>query len=81
MKNNQMISASEIGLYSFCPRALEYQQEGIPSQNTAAMKAGEAYHEKIGNEMRKMDIMRRILLILIIIIAGFLICFMLKNTL
>ena len=81
MTNNQMISASEIGLYSFCPRALAYQQEGIPSQNTAAMKAGEAYHEKIGNEMRTMNALRRVLLTLVIMIAGFLIFLLFKKPL
>lgn len=80
MTNDQMISASEIGLYTFCPQAFEYQQEGIPSKNTAAMRAGEAYHENIGNEMRKMNWSRRILLTLVIMIAVFLIYFLFRET-
>ena len=76
-----MISASEIGLYTFCPQAFEYQQEGIPSQNTAAIRAGEAYHEKFGNEMRKMNWSRRILLTLVIMIAVFLIIYICKEIL
>ena len=44
----QIINASEIGTYTFCPRAWALEKRGYRSSNHAAMTEGTKFHQKIG---------------------------------
>jgi hypothetical protein len=44
--HSDVVSASEIGAWAFCPESWRLQSLGNPSQNTAALERGEAFHAK-----------------------------------
>ena len=52
MPKNQTITASEIGTYTFCPRAWALGKRGYPSDNRQAMNEGTAFHQAFGIRTR-----------------------------
>jgi hypothetical protein len=46
MKRDDVVSASEIGSWVFCPEAWRLQALGHESGNVAALEAGERRHEE-----------------------------------
>ena len=40
------VRASELGSFNYCQRAWWYQQQGMPSENQAAMDAGSHEHRE-----------------------------------
>ena len=50
MDDKKWISASEIRLYTFCPRAWALQQLDYESDNHWEMEEGKKYHEEVGRQ-------------------------------
>lgn len=50
MNDKKLISASEIGFYTFCPRAWALQQLDYESDNQWEMEAGKEFHRIIGEQ-------------------------------
>jgi hypothetical protein len=61
------IRASEIGSFLFCARAWWYQRQGKPSQNTAELAGGSAYHYRHGRQVIRAGLLKAGGLILLVI--------------
>lgn len=62
------ITASEIGLYAFCPRAWTLKQLGYKSGNLNRMEAGTRYHDAFGRRLRLNRTARRVLWFLLLLV-------------
>lgn len=62
------ITASDIGLYAFCPRAWTLKQLGYKSGNLTRMEAGTVYHEAFGRRLRLNRTVRRALWVLLLLV-------------
>jgi hypothetical protein len=56
---DEVIRASDIGLYVFCARAWRLKADGYESQNKAAMEAGSEAHQRHGDSVESVFLMRR----------------------
>lgn len=68
-----IVSASELGQYTFCARSWWYQHQGFPSVNQNAMESGKDYHHAVGKRTRRTHLVRIVLLLLLFITALFVI--------
>lgn len=50
MNENRFISASEIGLYVFCPRAWALNQLDFESDHQWELEEGQKFHEEVGKQ-------------------------------
>jgi hypothetical protein len=64
---DEVIRASELGLYVFCARAWRLKADGYESQNKAAMEAGSEAHRAHGESVESVFLMRRWSIMLFII--------------
>lgn len=62
------ISASELGSFNYCQRAWWYQQQGMPSENQAAMDAGSHEHRE-HNRGVKLAVFYRWLALAVLVVA------------
>ena len=73
MENKQrpFINASEIGTYSFCPRAWGLEKRGYRSGNRKAMDDGTEFHRQIGRRetlIRDLKILAAIAVMILILL-------------
>ena len=66
---DEVIRASDIGLYVFCARAWRLKADGYASQNVAAMEAGTAAHHAHGASVVATNRMRRLSIALFLVAA------------
>ena len=50
MNDKKFINASDIGIYTFCPRAWALQQLDYESDNQWQMEAGKEFHRIVGEQ-------------------------------
>ena len=62
------LNASDIGLYSFCPRAWTLKQLGYKSGNLERMEAGTEYHDEFGRRLKLNRTVRSVLWVLLLIV-------------
>jgi hypothetical protein len=52
MKNPDIVTASQIGNWAFCPEALRLREFGSPTANQAHLDAGDEFHADLGQVER-----------------------------
>ncbi len=62
------LTASDIGLYSFCPRAWTLKQLGYKSGNLERMEAGVEFHDEYGRRLMFNRTARSVLWVLLLIV-------------
>ena len=62
------LTASDIALYSFCPRAWTLKQLGYKSGNLERMEAGTEYHDEYGRRLKFNRTVRSVLWVLLLVV-------------
>ncbi|MBZ0291116.1 MAG: hypothetical protein K8L99_00990 [Anaerolineae bacterium] len=76
MRNEDMISASEISEFLYCHRAWWYRLHGAASANQPEMDRGTGAHERLGQEAGQVEQGRRLGLQLVWVALGLLVLFL-----
>lgn len=66
MKIKETLNASDVGLYTFCPKAWDFRRQGYAPCNREALIRGAQYHEAVGRRLRFSQVIQAVLIVLII---------------
>ena len=71
MDSKETISASDVGLYTYCPKAWQLKRQGYASSNRESLIRGSQYHESFGRRLHFFQLLQAILIVLIVLVVLF----------
>ena len=79
MPDDDILSASEIGQWTYCSRAWHLARAGADNRNAQALARGQRAHDRHGKDVGRAQTLRRLAMILILLALALLAAALILN--